>query len=400
MTGPDSHATASRPCAQASLPPLGSPDPWPGYAALLACPGLHYERVEHTYYAARHSDVHHGLRHPDLAVGFPFRATRQLFGPTAIDLDAPRHRPARQQVSWFTTRHMPTWTQSAVIPVIDDLIERAVTDTPVDVIKTFAQPLPTRVICRILGLPDHEWPWIWRQLRPVIGHIADQTTGMQAALASRDILADRLRHAVRTGVPHGSLLQRLCADVPPDSAVDRSAEPIRTALLLLAAGTETTAAAIGNLLWCLQQHPHTWDEVANGTIPADAVVTESLRLHPPLHSTVRFARRALTLGDTAIPKGARVQLLLAAANRDPARIGAPPSWNPHRSPQAHHAFGGGPHACVGAQLALTELQFLLTALARRFELAGPTHPASHFRAGPFHYPTELPVRLIPRTTPA
>ncbi|MFE1772808.1 cytochrome P450 [Streptomyces sp. NPDC059008] len=400
MTSTDPDATTPRPATEEAATLLGSPDPWPGYAALLARPGLHYAQPEHTYYVARHSDVHRGLRHPDLAVGFPFRATRQLFGPTAIDLDAPRHRAARRRVSWFTSRHMPTWTQTAVIPVVEDLIERAATDAPVDVVKTFAQPLPTRVICRVLGLPDQEWPWIWQQLRPVIGHIADQRTGMQAALASRDALADRLQHALRIGVPHGSLLARLTAEAPPTSPTERTAEPLRTALLLLAAGTETTAAAVGNLFWCLLRHPHTWDEVADGTIPAEAVVTEGLRLHPPLHSTVRFARRALTLGDTAIPKGARVQLLLAAANRDPSHFGASTSWNPHHPAPPHHAFGGGPHACIGAQLALTELKLLLIALTQHFVLAGPAHPAGGFRAGPFHYPDELPVRLVPRTTPA
>jgi cytochrome P450 len=379
--------------------PHRSADPWGWYQELLTLPGPHCE--DRTFYVARYHDVRNGLRHPDLAVGFPFRATRQLFGPTAIDLDAPQHRPARKQVNWFTAAHMRAWNRKIIAPTVRDLIHTVQPGQSLDAVRTFGQALPTRVISRIIGLPEHEWPYLWHQLRPIVNYIADQRSSLQAALTARDALVDRLNRAMATGAPPHSLLSRLPPDRPPPTRdrPNRLGPRIRTLLLLLAAGTETTTAAIGNLLTCLVHNPDTWEDIAAGTTPADAAVTETLRLYPPLHTTVRFAVRQLTLNATTIPEESNVHLLLAAANRDPTVFDQPNTWQTNRPAQPIHSFGGGPHACVGAQLALSEMRQLIQGLTSHF-VPPRLHNQLTYHKTPFHQPAQLLLSFTDRTTHA
>ncbi|GGV02801.1 cytochrome P450 [Streptomyces albospinus] len=369
-------------------------DPWPAYDRLLTHPRLYQCQAERTYIVARHADVQQALRHPHLSVGFPMRATRQLFGPTAIDLDGARHRSARHLVSWFSASRMNTWVESAVAPVVDDLAGQITAKAPVDVVAVLGHALPVRVICRVLGLPDEEWPWLRRKLRPIVAYISNQATGLEEALTARLELTSRIEESLAAQLPSTSVLRRLWPDAtvkPPPDTTHELTEHMRAVLLLLAAGTATTTMAISNLFWCLLQHPDTWTHVASGQLSPSAVVAESLRLRPPLHSTVRFATRELTLAGTPIPRGSRVQVLLAAANRDPAVFDAPDRWNPHRPARLAPVFGNGPHACAGAQLALSELCLLLDALSQRFGTISPGAPADALQSAPFHHHTSLSV---------
>jgi cytochrome P450 len=106
---------------------------------------------------------------------------------------------------------------------------------------------------------------------------------------------------------------------------------------------------------------------ALGADPASAagVVEEALRYDPPVQFRNRTCVEDIELGDTTIPAGSTIVLLLAAANRDPQRFTDPDTFDPARATAGHVGLGAGPHFCAGAGLARMEAQIALTALARR-----------------------------------
>ncbi|QNP68322.1 cytochrome P450 [Streptomyces roseirectus] len=340
-----------------------------------------------------HRSVQQVLRSPHFTVDHPFRATRQLFGPTAIDVDGPRRRELRSHVTWFAPGHMTRWQSHAVDPVVRDLVSALPRGNPVDFVAAVGRRLPTRVVLRVLGCPEGDADWVWARLRPIVAHIATPGPPVEAA-GARDELDGYLRRCLREQPPPGTLLSLLTERVGPSPGAAATDTVIRTALLLLAAGVETTASATGNLMVCLLRHPGTWQALRDGKLSAPQVVREALRWLSPLRRTVRFASRDTEVGPLRLPRGAVVELDLAAANRDPHVFERPDAFEPGRPGHPVMTFGTGHHACAGARLALAELETLLTALVRRFPtVSQPAGEDARTGGDVFQQPARLVMTL-------
>lgn len=327
--------------------------------------------------------VHAALRHRDLTVEHPFRPTRQIFGPTAIDTDGARHRELRACVAWFSARQVAAWQDRAITPVVSELASALPPGEPADFVS-FAWQLPARVILRVLGCPDQDAGWVWQRLGPVIRHIACPGSPVAAAESGAE-LRRYLQDVLAAGPPDDTVLGSLAGRFSRDTVV-------RAGLLLLAAGTATTAAAAANLLACLLRHPGTWADLREGTLLPSEVVREALRVLPPLLRTVRFVTADVVLGGTLVPRGSVVELDIAAANTDPAVFDRPQAFDPRRPGHPIMSFGTGPHACAGALLALRELESLLAELTRRFSSASAVAGATVTMTGDlFCQPERLDV---------
>jgi cytochrome P450 len=101
-----------------------------------------------------------------------------------------------------------------------------------------------------------------------------------------------------------------------------------------------------------------------GLLPS--AVEELLRFGPPVQMTARVATTDLSLGDTRIPRGTQLLVLVAAANRDPAVFADPDRLDVGRPDNRHLSFGGGIHLCLGAPLARVEGQEAIGRLFQRF----------------------------------
>jgi cytochrome P450 len=119
----------------------------------------------------------------------------------------------------------------------------------------------------------------------------------------------------------------------------------------------------------LLRNPPQWAALSADPGRVSAVIEETLRFDPPVQLIGRIAADDMTIGDTDVPKGDVMMLLLAAAHRDPAAFDRPDQFDPNRTPIRHLGFGKGPHFCVGAPLARLEASIALTALAARFPAA-------------------------------
>ena len=219
------------------------------------------------------------------------------------------------------------------------------------------------VIARLLGVPDSLAPQLLDWSNAMVAmYQARRTRAIEDAAAAaaaefssflRDYIGDRRK------APRDDLLSQLIA---AEESGDRLStdELIATCILLLNAGHEATVHTFGNGIKTLLETGHgiTTDNAA-------PVAEELLRHDPPLHLFTRHAYEEAEVFGNAFQRGERVALLLGAAGRDPEVYADPARFDPAREAPAHHAFGGGPHFCVGAPLARLELQTALPILFER-----------------------------------
>jgi hypothetical protein len=164
------------------------------------------------------------------------------------------------------------------------------------------------------------------------------------------------------------------------------------------AGHETTTGLIGNTVRRLLEAPERWDAIAREPALIPAAVDETLRFDPSVPVWRRVATRPVRLAGVELPRGARLFLWLAAANRDASVFPDPDRFDLHRPNADHHlAFGKGLHYCLGAHLGKVEARIVLDELTRRFPRLRlvPGQPLSFHPNISFRGPQQLRVRPDP-----
>jgi cytochrome P450 len=143
-------------------------------------------------------------------------------------------------------------------------------------------------------------------------------------------------------------------------------ELLATCTVLLFAGHETTTNLLANGLLALMRYRDQWDRLRRQPALVRSAAEELLRYDGPVKATFRWAKQDTQLGGQTIRAGDRMLLILAAANRDPAKFAAPDRLDIARTPNPHVALGQGIHVCLGAPLARLEAQEAFLALPQRF----------------------------------
>lgn len=293
-------------------------------------------------------------------------------GPSEFILqeDPPDHTRLRKLVSQaFRPRAMDR-LRARVEVLTDELLDRVAERGEMDVIADLALPVPSTVICEMMGVPiaDREKFTEW----------TSATTHLLAALLSPADVVERGIAAVKELTGYFNALveerrKRLGDDILSDliraeEGGDRlsPSELLSQSIGLLIAGFETTIGLIGNGVLALVRHP---DQLA--LLRADpglitGAVEECLRYDGPILLSVRITREDTRFGDKVIPADRAVMCMLAAANHDPARFDDPDHFDIRRTDNEHLAFGGGVHFCLGAHLARMEAQVAIGGLVRRF----------------------------------
>jgi cytochrome P450 len=141
---------------------------------------------------------------------------------------------------------------------------------------------------------------------------------------------------------------------------------LATCTVLLFAGHETTTNLLANGLLAFMQSREQWDLLRQQPLLVRSAAEELLRYDGPVKATFRVARKDTELGGKTVRAGDRMLLILAAANRDPAKYADPDRLDITRNPNPHVAFGQGIHVCLGAPLARLEAQEAFLALPKRF----------------------------------
>jgi len=315
----------------------------------------------------------------------------QVLGRSIIEMDAPEHvRHRALAARAFRARVLDRWGDAIIGSCVGELIDAFAGDGHADLVPQLTFPFPVRVIARILGLPEADWPRFLRLSTELIAVMRDWDRAVAASRELRgyfgEIIADRRRHA------RDDLVSQLVeAEVDGHRLGDEEIYPFL--LLLLPAGAETTYRSSGNLLFGLLSDPGQLDAVRADRDLVPAAIEEALRWETPLLTVARTARADLELGGVRIPAGALVAVSLGAANRDPLRYPQPDAFDVLRADKQHVSFGDGAHTCLGMHLARLEMRILLTAVLDRLPglRLDPAAEDTHVHGLLFRSPPNLPV---------
>jgi cytochrome P450 PksS len=255
-------------------------------------------------------------------------------------------------------------------PRIEQLANRLLDGTEhrdrLDLIRDYAQPIPTTIIAEMLGVPVTDQDRFRRWSRAIVS-VNPSVWGMATILLPLLALMRYIRKLVRArrAAPRDDLISAL---VQTREAGEQLSEEEVVAMvgLLLVAGHETTVHLIGNGMLALLQHPEQLEKLRRAPSLIRSAVEELLRFDGPLETaTDRFATQNLTVAGVTIPRGEIVFAALGSANRDERQFVNPDTLDITREPNRHLAFGLGTHFCLGAALARLEGQIAINTLLRR-----------------------------------
>jgi cytochrome P450 len=366
-------------------------DPPSRMAALRELPGLEPVTTPlglRAWLATRYEDVREVLgdaqRFSSAGLpGLPGTDPDQRAG-NLLALDPPDHTRLRRLLTGeFTVRRIRRLQPRIEEIVAEHLDAMEQAGPPADLVERFALPIPSLVICELLGVPYDDRDDFQTRASKQIDLTLPMAERGKVALESREYMGGLVDRAV--AAPGDDLLGMLVREHGDDVTRD---ELIGIASLLLIAGHETTAnmLALGTL--ALLRHP---DQAATVRDDPDAVapaVEELMRFLSIVHAAVpRVATGDTEVGGQQVADGDMVLVQLAAADRDRALAEDPDHLDVGRAAAPHVAFGHGVHHCLGAPLARMEMATAFPALLRRFPTLAVVNDAERadFREGTFIY---------------
>ncbi|HUY19860.1 MAG TPA: cytochrome P450 [Candidatus Binataceae bacterium] len=364
-------------------------DPYPAYRTLVEGPPRLMTFAGPVALVARYADVEavlrdHGrftaVRPPSLPI-----ARRGPFAgaATVLTSDPPVHTRLRRLISReFTPRRihdLEPRIRAIMAALLDAIEQRGAAEF--DLMAEVANALPVMVIAELLGVPSASYG-TFKQWSDAVVAGAGRTQPweeppaefLDAVAALRGYFAEQIE--ARRRAPGADLVSALVA-AHDDAEALSSEELLAFVVLLLLAGNETTTNLIGNGMLALGRNPEQLEMLRREPARMAVAIEEIVRYDGPVQATARFATEAVNIDGTEIPVGAPAFVLIAAANRDPAKFPAPEKFDITRHPNEHLGFGIGIHFCLGAPLARLEGAIAIGAMLARFarlRLADPAAP--------------------------
>ncbi|HSZ48482.1 MAG TPA: cytochrome P450 [Streptosporangiaceae bacterium] len=284
------------------------------------------------------------------------------------NMDPPAHTRIRKLVSRaFTPRRveeMRPRVQEIASGLVDEMMAAG---PPADLVESFSFPLPSIVICELLGVPEADRQTFRGWADAAISTTKAPAEEQESFLHLAGYLAGQF--AQRRTDPQDDLLTWL-VQARDDGDQLSETELLVLGMAVLVAGYETTARQIANMVYTLLMHPARLAELRSRPELVPAAVEELLRFIVFASAiNPRIATADVQLGSVLVREGEPVLCSRSSANRDESMFARPDELDFGRDPNPHMAFGYGPHFCLGANLARMELQVSVgTLLSRMPEL--------------------------------
>lgn len=284
---------------------------------------------------------------------------------TMLDLDNPDHTRLRALVHKAFTPRLIEQMRDQIQTLTNELLKKTELGGGMDIIADFALPLPLTMIGRILGVPAqdnrafHRWSKIVVSAGTNTNYFVLIPTIMRFLGYVKKLVKERRAH------PQDDLVTALVqAKDGSDQLSDD--EILAMIFLLLIAGHETTVNLIGSGTLALLEHPDQLAKLRREPALIKTAIEELVRFVCPLEmATERYAREAITIAETTIPRGEMVLAVIGSANRDATYFENPDALDITRKNNKHLAFGHGVHFCLGASLARLEGQIAIGTLVQR-----------------------------------
>ena len=297
--------------------------------------------------------------------------------------DPPKHTRLRRLVNGAFKPPVIAALRERITALTDELLGALPAEGPFELMAGFAQQLPVRVICDVLGLPpaDFAQTKLWSDaLAVIVEPVVRREQRLAAARAAEEMAAFLRNHIAerRAGSRHDDLLSLLVAAQNGEGQLTDD-ELLGNLILLFIAGHETTTNLIGNGLLTLLRHPAELARLrADPSLTASAV-EEMLRYEGSVTMVSRLTVEPYAIGDTVIPPEEVLYFMLGPANRDPAVFADPERFDIGRVGNPQLGFGAGIHFCLGAPLARLEGEIAFTRLLQRYPALRLAEPAPRWR---------------------
>lgn len=357
-------------------------DPYPALAALRARAPVHkgsvrellgYEpgglnaRPEAPVYAALSFEANDIVLRENLVFSSTFYAgfVTQMFGRSILEMVGPEHRRYRALVQpAFTPKRTQWWIDRWIDSIVDEAVSAFEGRGCAELNAELCARIPLQTITASFGLTREE-ALDFRE-GAADGRVAD----VEERLAQRERSTAVLRRVIadRRAQPQDDLISVLVqSEIEEDGErhLLGDEEILAFARLILTAGSGTTWRQLGILLVALLREPVLLDAVRRDRELLRRAIDEAVRWEPTDPIFRRLVTEGVELCGVSIPAGSVVEMVLGAANRDPARWDDPDRFDPFRAPKPNLGFAGGPHVCLGMHVARAEMWVAMNAVLDR-----------------------------------
>ncbi|MDR7303014.1 cytochrome P450 [Haloactinomyces albus] len=296
------------------------------------------------------------------AVAFNDRMNEILVG-TSLATDPPDHQQLRAVISDNLSPRALRRLKGDIEAKADDMVADLVRRETFDAVDDLARALPLAVVVDLIGVQgavrDNILSWGEAAFNllgpmneraidgfPLAGELFEWAHNVQA----KDLVEGSMGHAIFAAGERGEIPHENCGMMVHQ---------------LVAAGMDSTIAAISNAIAMFAAHPDQFDLVRDDPSLIPSAFNEVLRYEAPIHAFGRRVKEDYELDGTMIPAGSQIAVLFGSGNRDPRHYEDPDTFRVRRNPVDHLSFGYGPHSCAGQGLARLEASAVIGALARR-----------------------------------
>ena len=373
---------------------------------------VHYDEKLGMWLVSRYEDIVTVLRDPETfsdkqgyeaqyASGY-FEEFKKIleqegggFFPDVIKSDPPEHTRIRRLMDGAFSAHRVKMLEPGITRIIaglvDKVADKAGKGEVVDGITEFAIPLTIAVICEQLGISQYNGEKIKRWSEAITAQIGrmqsreEMVENAKLICELQNFISEQMKD--RAANPKEDMISDLVHAETADGSKLTFAEAVSLVRALVIAGNDTTATAIGNLLFILATQPGLAQQLYDN-VEDDRFVTrfveELLRFAPPVRGLAKMATKETVLAGKTLPKGAHMLVLYASGNDDEAQFECPRNFDLSRGNVGTHvAFGVGIHRCIGSSLARMEIKVAAKELIKRvseIKLAVPVAEITYGRS--------------------
>ena len=319
-------------------------------------------------------------------------------GLMMLNMDPPLHTRYRRLVNKGFTPRMVRDLEESIHRSTDAIIDQVAEEGRADFVTDISAELPLRVIAELLGVPQGDRHRMFEWSNNMVGNEDPEYQGQaEAALtAAMELYAYAAAlYGKKRLDPHADLMSVLTTvEVEGEQLTELELELFF--LLLTVAGNETTRNLMSGAMHAFFENPGQWQRLLDDRSLLPAAVDEMLRFVTPVMNFRRTAMTDVVLSSTKIAPGDKVVFFHASANRDEDVFDDPDSFDVGRDPNPHIAFGGGgPHFCLGANLARMEVRVMFEHLLDRLPDIRQDGDEQHLQSQLINGVKHLPVAFTP-----